>query len=515
MIEINNDNIIEIINFVKVKFPEASAALLTGSFATKKEKKNSDIDLMIFSESISQSFVEKIKIGSQKYDIIYLSTHYNFLLKELYTDIYSRYGVYTNMISTSKILFDKNNVLKDLIFFSKNILIKEYASLDSTEIEFKRKLISNALEDIEDIDSFGEFYFSSALIVEEMTNLILSNKLSTIGRGKNKARELKKVDSLFYEELTKSIIKNDKEEFKRIITEKLDFFGGILETYSTKEIPSITSNGYNRYEILLKRKNFNNNLLLDNYSMLTKFLSDNNINLLHYYYQNEYLVIIIESKIIDERMHRNIISWLIAFFRIPSNNKIVIKASKSKLIPFVNKQVNEILEKDLSFTNKFVFERRFNNNFDILKFNYLIVSKIIDDFFIDDKQLVYEYLYHSNILNGADLDSFGLNYFQLIDYRKKIIDEIDIISKSLSPLEIENVSFEDYYYSLEFPKVLNEMDNYDLNLLMKSFFCDEGIENKNIGAKLLILNFYLKFLFEINNSNNQLSIITNILKNQS
>lgn len=514
MIEKNN-NLNEIINFVNGKFPEASAALLTGSFAAEKEKKNSDIDLIIFSESISQSFVEKIKIGSQKYDIIYLSTHYNFLLKELYTDINSRYGVYTNMISTSKILFDKNNVLKDLVYFSKNILIKEYGSLDSIEIEFKRKLISNALEDIEDIDSFGEFYFSSALIVEEITNLILSNKLSTIGRGKNKARELKKVDSLFYEKLTESIIKNDKEEFKRIITEKLDFFGGILETYSTKDIPSITSNNCNRYEILLKRKNFNNDLFLDNHSKLTKFLNNNNINLLYYYYQNENLVLIVESKIIDKRMYRNIIGWLITFFKIPSNNKIVIKISKSKLIPFVNKKVNEILEKDLLLTNKFVLERRFNNNLDILKFNYLLVSKITDDLFMDNKLLVYEYLYHSNILNGADLDSLGLNYFQLIDYRKKIINEIDIISKSISSLEIENVSFEDYYCSLEFPKIINEMNNYDLNLLMKSFFCDEGIENKKIGAKLLILNFYLKFLLEINNSNNQLSIIANILKMQS
>lgn len=218
--EKKKNNLDDITSFVKRQFPEADAALLTGSFATKKEKKNSDIDLIIFSGSISQSFVEKIEIASQKYDVIYLSTHYNYLLKELYIDINSRFGVYANMISTSRILFDKNNILTSLIYFAKNILIKEYGRMDSVEIEFKRKLISNALEDIEDIDSFGEFYFSSSLIVEEMTNLILSTSKSTIGRGKNKARELKKIDPSFYDDLTGSIMSLDK-----------DYYDGYMEGY--------------------------------------------------------------------------------------------------------------------------------------------------------------------------------------------------------------------------------------------------------------------------------------------
>ncbi len=53
----------EIRIFVKEKFPEAQGALITGSYANRKAKKNSDIDLIIFSKNILQPFVEKIKIG--------------------------------------------------------------------------------------------------------------------------------------------------------------------------------------------------------------------------------------------------------------------------------------------------------------------------------------------------------------------------------------------------------------------------------------------------------------------
>lgn len=509
--EKKKNNLDDITSFVKRQFPEADAALLTGSFATKKEKKNSDIDLIIFSGSISQSFVEKIEIASQKYDVIYLSTHYNYLLKELYIDINSRFGVYANMISTSRILFDKNNILTSLIYFAKNILIKEYGRMDSVEIEFKRKLISNALEDIEDIDSFGEFYFSSSLIVEEMTNLILSTSKSTIGRGKNKARELKKIDPSFYDDLTGSIMSLDKQGFKNIIVKKLEFFGGVLNSYSPKNIPSISSESNAKYEILIKKKYFSSRLISTNYSKFIEFLSRNNISLLYFSFQNNHLLINIESAKIDNRLSRNVISWLASAFKIESKDKIIIKLSKSKLLPFVTKEINEILERDLVFFTKYIMsEKLFKNNLETLNFSFILVNRIIDDSFVNNKKHVYDYLYNSNILNDDCIDSLGFNYYQLIENRKKIIDELEIMSESLLPFCKREELIENYYSSLSFPKIMSQMDTNDLSVLIDSRFCDNDID----GAKLLILNFYLKYLLDIINSNNQLSVIANILKKQ-
>lgn len=511
MIESKND-LKEITYFVKKKFPEAEAVLLTGSFASNQMKKNSDIDLIIFSESVSHSFVEKFKIDSQKYDVIYLSTHYNYLLKELYLDINTRFGVYANMISTSKILFDNNNILKDLIYFSKNILIKEYGGLNSIEIEFRRKLISNALEDIEDIDSFGEFYFSSSLIVEEITNLILSSRISTIGRGKNKARELEKIDTKFYHNLTDSIMKFDKIKFKTIVIDKLDLFGGILDTYSPKDLPSIISEENNKYEILIKRKYFKISLISKNYHTLLEFFKKNNINLLYYYYQNDNIVMIINSAKIDRRVSRNIISWLISNFKIESSNKVIIRVSKTKLVPFVSKKINEGLEMDLVFLTEFIKSKKIYNTFDAFTFSTQLIEKIINYLFPVNKKVVLEYLFHSNILNIDDLDSLGYNYFQLIDIRKKIIEESEILSESLYLLRFEKILFEDCYCSLNFPKMIKNMNRSDLNILKGSVFCDDNIKDKNNSTKLLILNFYLKYLLDIINENNQLSIIANILK---
>ncbi|MCZ8330251.1 MAG: hypothetical protein O9282_02950 [Flavobacterium sp.] len=508
-------NLDELISFVKRQFPEADAALLTGSFGTKKEKNNSDIDLIIFSESISQSFVEKFIIDSQKYDVIYLSTHYNYLINELYSDVFYRYGVFANMISNSKILIDKKDFLKDVIYFSKNILIKGYGKLSYEEIEFKTKLISNALEDIIDIETVGEFYFSSSLITEEITNLVLSYNSKILGRGKIKAHELEKVDPKLYHRLINSIMKYDKEEFIKIIKEELDFFGGVLTTYSPKDIPSINSKDVKRYDILIKKKYYKNALISTNYTKLIEFLNKNNINLLYFYFLNDNLIICIDSIKIDGRLSRSITNWLASSFRVETKDKIIIKPSKNKLIPFVSKEINDVLENDLILFTKFCMGKKiFKNNFDVFKFSYQIVSEIINDLFVEDKKSVYEYLYHSNILNGVNLDSSRLNYFQLIDYRIKIVEEIEILSKTLSLVEINDSLFENHY-SLEFPKTMTKISNKDLNLLKGSVFSDEKTENKNNEAKLLLLNFYLNYLLDILDSNNQLSIIANILKKQS
>ena len=486
---IDNSKVINIVNFVKKKFPEADAALLTGSFATKEEKNKSDIDLIIFSQSISKSFVEKINIDSLKYDIIYLSTHYNYLLNELYLDIQTRYGVYSNMISTGRILFDKNDLLKDLIYFTKNILIKEYGKIDLVEIEFRRKLISNALEDIEDTDSIGEFYFASSLIVEEITNLILSTNESTIGRGKNKARELKSIDSEFYYDLTNSIIKIDKKEFKKVVQNKLDLYGGVLDSYSPKNTPSIISDTNIKYEILLNKKYFCGGLICSNYNKLIDFFEKISVNLLFFYVQNDKFIIVVESLKFNNRLSRNIINWLSANYKIESNDRIIIKLSKSKLIPFVCSEINTFLEQDLIFFTNFILKKKqFKNNLDTLIFSYHLVNKVINNNFIFDKKIVYDYLYHSNILNVADTESFNLNYFQLIDYRKKNIGEINVLSESLSLHCIEERLTEDYYSSLIFPKIITDIGNNDLNVFKKSIISNNQIDS----SKLLILNFYLK-----------------------
>ena len=506
----------EILEFVKKTFPEAKGALLTGSYATKKRKPNSDIDLIIFSESISQSFVEKTKIDNQKYDIIYFSTHYNYLIKELYLDINSRYGVYANMISTSRILFDEDNVLNELINFTKNVLLKEYSNLNTVEIDFKRKLISNALEDIEDIESFGEFYFSSALIVEEITNLILSYKVSTIGRGKNKATELKKVDPEFYSNVMDSIKNYNKENFIDLIKCKLDFFGGILDTYTMKNVQSIASESTGKYEILINRKYIMNSSLIHiDIFKITDFLKKNNIEMKYYYFYNDQLIINFETSNFNTKINNYLLSWILYTYNIETSDKVFIREKKTKLLPFCSNELEENIEKDMIYLIELVKNKDliFKNNIDTFNFGSLLVEKIIDYLSID-KEKTLNYLQYSNVLSVYKINTNKYNYFQLIENRKEIIQDIAIINSAAFLEPKENGFFEDFFKNLSFPKALEKIKNKDLNLLKNNFFRGEDSKSKNESSKVLILNLYLKYMLDIINSNNQLSLITaNLNKN--
>jgi hypothetical protein len=506
----------EIEKFVKTNFPEAKGALLTGSFASKKVKKNSDIDLIIFSEFVSNSFVEKFKIDSQKFDVIYLSTHYNYLIKELFLDINSRYGVYANMLSSSKILFDNDNFLEELIYFSKNSIIKEYGDLKSAEIDFKRKLISNALEDLEDIDSFGEFYYSSSLIIDEITNLILSYKVSTIGRGKNKARELEKVDSEFYYSMLDSIKNNDKESFKNIIKSKLDFFGGVLDSYSSKDIPSIESKKSRKYEILFKKEYIKNDFISKEFFKIVAFFQKNNINLLYYHFYNDQIIINIETETYHREFAKYLSAWLITNFKININDKIIIRSTKTKLIPFVNNNICDALETDLIYLTEMLKNNKiyFNNSIDTFNFGKQLIEKLTIDLNFKDKKEILNRFYSSNLYDSVEIDLSKHNFFQLIENRKKTIKEISLLNISLNSVNGKMKIFEDFFNALIFPNKIEEI-NYDkdLNLLTNNFFYSKNEEEKKKESKILLLNLYLKYVFDIMNSNQFSLIAYNINEN--
>ncbi|MDD2984751.1 nucleotidyltransferase domain-containing protein [Flavobacterium sp.] len=506
----------EIEKFVKTNFPEAKGALLTGSFASKKVKKNSDIDLIIFSEFVSNSFVEKFKIDSQKFDVIYLSTHYNYLIKELFLDINSRYGVYANMLSSSKILLDNDNFLEELIYFSKNSIIKEYGDLNSVEIDFKRKLISNALEDLEDIDSFGEFYYSSSLIIDEITNLILSYKVSTVGRGKNKARELEKVDPEFYNCIMDSIKKNDKEYFVNTIKSKLDFFGGVLESYSSKDIPSIEPKKSRKYEILFKKEYIKSDFISKEFFKIVSFLQKNKINLLYYHFYNDQIIINIETEIYHREFAKYLSAWLITNLKININDKIIFRSAKTKLIPFVSNDLNNALENDLIYLTQMLINNKISlkNSIDTFNFGKQLIERLTIDLNFKDKKEILNRFYSSNLYDAVEIDLSKHNFFQLIENRKKTIEEISRLNMSLNSVNGKMKQFEDFFNDLNFPNKIKEI-NYenDLNLITNNFFYSKSDEGKKKESKILLLNLYLKYVFDIMNSNQFSLIAFNINEN--
>ncbi|WP_408037237.1 nucleotidyltransferase domain-containing protein [Tenacibaculum amylolyticum] len=494
-------------SFVKETFPDATGALLTGSFAKKKNTENSDIDIIIFSDSVSQTFVEKIKHQQFKYDIIYLSTHYNYLLRNLYLDINSRYGVYFNMISSAVILFDKTNFLSELIHFSKKKLILEYGTLTSNQLNFKKKTIVNALEDIEDIKTFGEYYFASYLIVDELTDILLSHKLSTIGRGKNKARELAKAYPSFYNKIMREIENWNKIEFKKLVLDKLLFFGEIQDSNSLKSIP--TFNNEKNYEVVLKRKYIPESFFRKDLHKISQKLKAENFALQYYSYNNDNFTITVQSSNTKEKYPILLKSWLINYYKIASSDRVNIQLKQTKLLPFCNTALNNALEKDLILITDLILENKniLANKIAIFSFGKLFIKKTLESMSIKNSKEFYQYIYLSNIANSYDIDYTYYNYKQLIKKRKEKIKEIKMLNESLVSYNEVSHTYNIFCKNSSFIKTYKNAQKEMHFHLLKSQTKEECLEDK------IILNFYFNFILDTLNPN-ILSLIAYNLYNE-
>lgn len=195
-----------LITFIKKLYPKVTTALLTGSYLKKKrgDATTTDIDLVIFSDIIGQTYVEKITLDSQEYDVICFSTNMNNIVDTLYFDIASRFGAYRNMLLSSKILIDKRNVFPVILNFVQEKGILEYGTLQNNEVYKYLILISNNLKKIKKLESFEEKYVAF-YILENTINLILAHKKSSIGNGIKKLFEFRAQATGLYQDIKNSI----------------------------------------------------------------------------------------------------------------------------------------------------------------------------------------------------------------------------------------------------------------------------------------------------------------------
>ena len=109
-------------NVIDECYPYCEGALITGSYIKGTYNKNSDIDIILVSDLIRESYTQKNRnYCNSVYDFDIAIMPKNKFPSLIIHDVVSLNGSLTNMLSYGEIIRDKDDFLKDIVSYSKVI----------------------------------------------------------------------------------------------------------------------------------------------------------------------------------------------------------------------------------------------------------------------------------------------------------------------------------------------------------------------------------------------------------
>ncbi|MBS4220293.1 nucleotidyltransferase domain-containing protein [Bacillus sp. FJAT-49711] len=215
--------------FVKEKFPNSDIAFLAGSASRGEETATSDLDIVIFDNSIESHYRESFVLYNWKIEtFIYNYTTY---LNQFDVDKESGRPILANMLAEGKIIRDngKSEEIKDN---AKSFIKSGPKPLTDNFIRASRYFIYDLLDDFKDSKNHPEAIMTLNTISTQLADFILRVNRQWVGRGKGLARSLKKFDERIYNEFFESLDcyykDGDKQPFIKFVNDIYKPFGGPL-----------------------------------------------------------------------------------------------------------------------------------------------------------------------------------------------------------------------------------------------------------------------------------------------
>lgn len=222
-----------LVSFIEDHYPEISGALISGSYLGDDFNNKSDYDIVVFSETVFETKNEKIKEGDFFIDTLILPVEniYNLLIN----DSKSFEGILINMISKGEILIDNEGLISKIIEFSKNLNSLGRKTLTVFEKTSYLIKISKLLEEIISNISKNEKVFVLFRLIELSCQYILYSNNKWGGTGKHLLKNIKGLDSDFYEKISNAIqtaiVDNNFDNLYKTIKEKIRNYDNIVEEY--------------------------------------------------------------------------------------------------------------------------------------------------------------------------------------------------------------------------------------------------------------------------------------------
>lgn len=186
----------EVKTFVDEYFPKTSNILITGSFNTPFFNETSDLDIVLISDWHRDTFVEAYEYNRIKMQIIMLPLYD--IDGVIYRDIAKGRGAIISMLAKGMIIRDKNNLLKRLNLYCKNLYERGPVQAKKEVIDRFRAQTTSCIEDLEGTEDFSEQAFTVLEAYNNILRLFLYKKRLWGYNGKAASREIKYRDEAFH-----------------------------------------------------------------------------------------------------------------------------------------------------------------------------------------------------------------------------------------------------------------------------------------------------------------------------
>ncbi|OJE51545.1 nucleotidyltransferase [Bacillus proteolyticus] len=217
------------IQFIDKYFPNCQGAILAGSVVRGQATETSDLDIVIFDESLSSSYRQSLIEFEWNIELFaHNLTSYRFFFE---SDCKEARPCMPRMVSEGKILKD-TGVLKEIRKEAKDLLEQGPKEWSKETIDMKRYFITDALDDLIGCKDRGEGIFIANKLGELVSEFILRSNCKWIGSSKWVVRSLvhhdKELANEFVEAFDTFYKTNDNDKIVSLIDKVLKPFGGRL-----------------------------------------------------------------------------------------------------------------------------------------------------------------------------------------------------------------------------------------------------------------------------------------------
>ncbi|WP_416150107.1 nucleotidyltransferase domain-containing protein [Salipaludibacillus sp. HK11] len=210
-------------------FPNCQGAILAGSVVRGEATETSDLDIVIFDDSLNSSYRESLfEFGWYIELFAHNLSSYRFFFED---DCKEARPCMPRMVSEGEILKDKG-VLPEIIKEAKELLEQGPEEWSKQTIDIKRYFITDALDDLIGCKDRGEGIFIANKLGELVSEFILRSNRKWIGSSKWVVRSLvhhdKELAKEFVEAFDMYYKKDDIVKIVSLVDKTLLPFGGRL-----------------------------------------------------------------------------------------------------------------------------------------------------------------------------------------------------------------------------------------------------------------------------------------------
>jgi predicted nucleotidyltransferase len=230
------DKVLKIFVDKHKKNPNVLAVLVSGSYIHQTPDKNSDLDVYVLLEKAKMR--ERGNTWINGVEIEYFVNPVNQVRYYFETETGSKAPCTAHMFANSKILYQKDKTINQLIKEAKAILKKKMPTMKKMDLEFARYGIDDTQKDLEDV-YLKKDIFSFSLVANNLLQecLDLFFKVHRISKEKSKRlqKQLKSIDKNFEKLYTSALIEKDIDKQYNHINKLVNYIEKLIGGKRPKE----------------------------------------------------------------------------------------------------------------------------------------------------------------------------------------------------------------------------------------------------------------------------------------